>query len=170
MPTGGQWLYEYGREINRLTNRQLRAILGREPSTRQRAESRSWDFNRQILFLGIPGLAILLLALWGIRRYGVLLLAALRSDRSTALKIVAKIAAAFRRRGVQQPWEYGWVRWAEAIGTASGELAPHLRIRARRLLMVIQRLVYSDHSFRKRDLRFLQVFYLKHCTAAHFKR
>ena len=168
--SGQQWLYEYGQEINRLTNRQLRAILGREPSTRQQTERRSWDFNRQILFLGIPILAVLLLALRGIRRYGILLLAALRPDRSSALKIVAKIAATFGRRGVQWPYEHGWVRWAGAIGTASEEIAPQRQIRARRLLMVIQCLVYSDHSFHKRDLRYLRAFYLKHCTGAFFNR
>jgi hypothetical protein len=62
------------------------------------------------------------------------------------------------------------VHWAGAIGTASEEIAPHRQIRARRLLMVIQCLVYSDHSFHKKDLRYLRAFYLKHCTGAFFNR
>jgi transglutaminase-like putative cysteine protease len=167
---GEDWLYEYGRGINRLTNRQLRAILGREPASQQRAARGAWSFNWQILFLSIPLLAVLLIAIRAIRRYGILLLAALRPDRSSAVKIVAKIAASFHRRGVDRPDELGWVRWAERISAATPQLAPRLQTRSRRLLTVIQRLMYSDQAFRKRDLGLIRTFYLNYCAGSVISR
>jgi hypothetical protein len=161
---GADWLYEYDRRVNRLTNRQLRAILGREPSARKRKTAGSRDFNLQILFLSVPILAVLLLALRITRRYGVILLAALRPDRSSALKITAKIATGFHRRGVQRPHRLGWVRWTEAICASVTRRPLKLESRSRRLLMVILRLVYSDQAFRRRDLRYIRLFYLKYCT------
>jgi len=157
---GEGWLYEYGREVNRLTNRQLRSILGREPASHRRSAGRLWSFKWQILFLSIPVLAVLVSAIWAIRRFGILLLAALRPDRSSATKIVAKIAASYHRRGVDWPDTLGWVRWTEGIRAA----APQLQTRSRRLLAVIQRLMYSDQVFRKRDLGFLKAFYLSFCA------
>jgi transglutaminase-like putative cysteine protease len=162
---GEDWLYEYGRGINRLTNRQLRAILGREPASQQRAARGAWNFNWQILFLSIPLLAVLLLIILGIKRFGILLVTALRPDRSSAVKIVAKIAAGFHRRGVDRPDELGWVLWAARISASTPHLASQIQARSRRLLTVIQRLMYSDHAFRKRDLGFLKTFYLKHYRA-----
>jgi hypothetical protein len=167
---GEDWLYEYGRGINRLTNRQLRAILGREPASQQRAATGAWSFNWQILFLSIPLLAVLLIAIRAIRRYDILLLAALRPDRSSAVKIVAKIAASFHRRGVDRPDRLGWVRWAERISAATPQLAPRLQTRSRRLLTVIQRLMYSDRPFRKRDLRLIRTFYLNYCAGSVISR
>jgi len=80
------------------------------------------------------------------------------------MQIVAKIAASFHHRGVAWPWERGWARWAEQIGSASPRPTLRLHTRCRRLLTVIQTLMYSDHRFRERDLRFLRAFYLNYCT------
>jgi len=157
--TAEGWLYEYGRVANRLTSRQLRAILGREPTSQQRGARGFVSFNWQILFLSIPILAVLLLTLRVIRRYGVLLLAAIRPDRSSTMKIMAKISSARISRGADPPWKCGWVRWTEAIC----QTEPQLQTRCRRLLQIIQRLTYSDHAFHKRDLWFLRAFYLRYC-------
>jgi len=165
-----QWIYEYDREVNRLTNRQLRAILGREPASRQTKAWSSWSLNRRILFLSIPVLAVLMIAVWAIRRYGVLLLASLQPDRSSAMKLTAKIAASFHRRGVAWPWESGWVRWAKQIGAAAPRPAPRFQTRCLRLLKVIQTLMYSDHRFRERDLKYMRSFYLSYCAGGGIGR
>ncbi len=157
---GEDWLYEYRRVENRLTNRQLRAILGREPVSRSRATRRSWSFNWQVLLLAIPFLALLFAANWVVRRYGILVLAAARPNRLSALKIIAKIVSNRGRRSVEPPDRCGWARWVHTSFETSPQLHP------RRLLVVIQRLVYSDHGFQKRDLRFLSAFYLKYCASS----
>ena len=168
---GEQWLYEYSREENRLTNRQLRSILGREPGSQKR---RAWDlrhFNQQTLLLAIPLLAVLWLAVWGIRRYGILLTAVLRPGRSSAMQLAAKIVGSFYRRGVERPDSLGWVRWSEMIGQAgiysaacgASKRPARFPAHSHRLLTVMQRLAYSDQAFRARDLRYLQAFYLSYC-------
>jgi len=159
---GEDWLYEYGRAGNRLTNRQLRAILGREPASPRQAAKQPWPFNWQALLLLIPLFALILAAAWAIRRYGVLVLAMARPNRFSALKIVDRIVSSRNRHGVEPLETCGWVRWIQAAFQSS----PRLQSRFRRLLVVIQRLVYSDHGFRKRDLRFLSAFYLKHCASS----
>lgn len=159
---GEDWLYEYGRVENRLTNRQLRAILGREPVSPQQAARQPWNFNWQALLLLIPLFALILAATWAIRRYGILVLAMARPNRLSALKVVVKIVSSQNRRGVEPPEKCGWVRWIRTTFQSS----PQLQSNFRRLLAVIQRLAYSDHGFRKRDLRFLSAFYLKHCTSS----
>lgn len=156
---GDDWLYEYGRVENRLTNRQLRAILGREPVSQKRATIQGWNFNWQVLLLMIPLLALLFPTIWAVRRYGFLVLAIARPNRLSALKVVAKIAASRARRGAEPPERCGWVQWVHT----SFQAVPQLHPKFRRLLVVIQRLVYSDHRFRERDLKFLSAFYLKYC-------
>jgi transglutaminase-like putative cysteine protease len=159
---GEDWLYEYGRVENRLTNRQLRAILGRESVSRSQATGKSWNFDWQILLLLIPLLAVIMAAAWVIRRYGVFVLVAARPNRLSALKVVAKIVSSRDRRGAEPPETCGWVQWVYTSFQASPQLQPKFR----QLLVVIQRLVYSDHGFRKRDLRFLSAFYLKYCLSS----
>jgi transglutaminase-like putative cysteine protease len=159
---GEDWLYEYGRVENRLTNRQLRAILGREPVSQKQATQWSWSFNWQVLLMLIPLLALVFTAIWVIRRYGFLVLATAWPNRLSALNVVAKIVSSRDRRGVEPPERCGWVQWVHTSFQASLQLQPKFR----RLLVVIQRLVYSDHGFRKRDLRFLSVFYLKYCASS----
>ena len=159
---GEDWLYEYGRMENRLTNRQLRAILGRQPVSLQHMTKQPWNFNWQALLLLIPLFALILAATWAIRRYGVLVLALARPNRLSALKVVVKIVSSQNRKGVEPPEKYGWVRWIHTTFQSS----PQLQSKFRWLLVVIQRLVYSDQGFRKRDLRFLSAFYLKHCTSS----
>jgi transglutaminase-like putative cysteine protease len=176
---GEQWLYEYDREENRLTNRQLHSILGREPGSRQRGARGLWgiglwSINWPILLLAIPILAVLWLAFRGTRRYGILLAAALRPGRSSALQLAAKIADSFHRRGVEWPHMLGWVRWTEKIGeaaacSAAGQAA-RIQARSRRLLRVMQRLVYSDNAFRRLDLRFIRLFYLTYCARSNITR
>ncbi|UCF98070.1 MAG: transglutaminase domain-containing protein [Spirochaetaceae bacterium] len=158
---GEDLLYEYGRVGNRLTNRQLRAILGREPLSREQTTSWSWGFNWQIFLLAIPALALLFIALLAIRRYGILVRVSLRPDRRSAMKVIAKIASAFHRQGVAFPDTLGWVRWARGACRD----APHLEPYVSRLLVVVQRLVYSNRSFRRRDLHYLRTFYLRFCAA-----
>ena len=159
---GEDWLYEYGRMENRLTNRQLRAILGRQPVSPQQMTKQPWNFNWQALLLLIPLFALILATTWTIRRYGVLVLAMARPNRRSALKVVVKIVSSRNRKGVEPPEKYGWVRWIHTTFQSS----PQLQSKFRWLLVVIQRLVYSDQGFRKRDLRFLSAFYLKHCTSS----
>ncbi len=159
---GEDWLYEYGRVENRLTNRQLRAILGRQPVSPQHMTKQPWNFNWQALLLLFPLFALLLATTWAIRRYGVLVLAMARPNRHSALKVVVKIVSSRNRKGVEPPEKYGWVRWIHTTFQSS----PQLQSKFRWLLVVIQRLVYSDQGFRKRDLRFLSAFYLKHCTSS----
>ena len=104
----------------------------------------------------------------GVTRYGILLAAALRGDRSAALMIAARVADSFQRRGVEHPGAIGWVRWSERIGKAAGGSAPaqaaRLQSRSRRLLRVMQRLAYGDQAFRKMDLRYIRGFYLNYCV------
>jgi hypothetical protein len=164
--TGEDWLYEYGRVANRLTNRQLRAILGREPESQAKKALELLSFNWQILFLSIPALAALLLAVRAIHRYGILLPAWLRPDRNSTIKILGKIVDGYHRRGVNRPDTLGWGGWAEAIGHA----VPIVRNRSRRLLTVIQKLIYSDQGFRIRDLRYIRAFYLNYCKRSAAKR
>ena len=169
---GEQWLYDYDREENRLTNRQLRSILGREPGSQRRSVRGLRDFNWQVLLVAIPLLALLWLVLRGIKRYGILLTAVLRPGRTSAMQLAAKIAGSFYRRGVERPRRLGWVRWAEIIGQTGTHSAPQsppgqatrLQARSRRLLRVIQRIAYSDQAFRTRDLRYLLTFYLSYCA------
>jgi transglutaminase-like putative cysteine protease len=158
---GEDWLFEYGRVENRLTNRQLRAILGREPVSQKQATKWSWSFNWQVLLLLIPLSALILAATWAIRRYGILVLAMARPNRLSALKVVAKIVSSRDRRGVEPPESRGWVQWVHTSFQGSPQSQPKYR----RLLVVVQRLVYSGHGFRKRDLRFLSAFYLKYCIS-----
>jgi hypothetical protein len=175
---GAELRYEYGLAENRLTDRQLREILGRPVSRDQ--EGRSRDLDWQILLLLVPVLALLATLRWAVRRYAVLLLAALRPDRRAALKLLAKIVSSRKAEAAQGPEQTGWVRWIDrsfaaaprppapgrrpgpgrGISTRAGSLRD--RRAALRLLDVVQRLAYSNRRFRGRDLRFLRAFYLKY--------
>jgi transglutaminase-like putative cysteine protease len=163
---GEQLLYEFERETNRLTNRQLQAILGREILSREGESQGAWGLNWQLLFLLLPLLSACLVFLWLVRRYAVLLLVVLRPDRSAAMRLTAKIAAARFTRDLEPPWKCGWVRWAESIGDST----PRLHSRAGRLLRVIQTLAYSDREFRRRDLDYLRAFYLTYCAGIPLSR
>jgi transglutaminase-like putative cysteine protease len=171
---GEQWLYEYDRKENRLTNRQLLSILGREPGSRQRRAPGFRGFNWQILLLVIPALTVLWIVVWTVRRYGILLVASIRPDRSSAMRMAAKIADSFHHRGVEWPHRLGWVRWIAGIGEAGPGSVPraataqtsHFQSRSHRLLDVVQRLVYSDQAFHRRDLEFIRLFYLVYCTGS----
>ena len=156
---GEDWSYEYGLVENRLTNRQLLAILGRRPVSPERSSPLSRAIDAQAFFLLIPAAALLWLAVWTVRRYGILIMAALRPDRSSAMKVVGKIVSCRALRGAPPPWECGWVRWSRVVAGSS----PELDTRFRRLLRVIQRLAYGDGGFRRRDLRYLSTFYLRYC-------
>jgi transglutaminase-like putative cysteine protease len=176
---GEELRYEYRRAENRLTDRQLREILGRPVSRDQ--EGRLPSVNWQILLLLVPVLALLAALWWAARRYAVLLLAALRPDRLSALKLLGKIVSSRKAAAAEGPEKTGWVRWvgssfADApprtgsgrqLGPARARSAQRSSRRARRttlrLLEVIQRLAYSDQGFRRQDLRFLRAFYLKYC-------
>jgi transglutaminase-like putative cysteine protease len=153
-------VYEYDRVENRLTNRQLRAILGREPLSQTPKQPWSWPLDWQILLLLGPLLALLFAVWWVLRRYGILVLAALRPDRQSALEVIRKIVSSRNGRDAKSPEAAGWVRWIDQAFPGSHEY----RRRAGRLLRVIQKLAYSDSEFRKRDLRFLTAFYRKYCA------
>lgn len=159
---GESLVYEYGLEANRLTDRQLRAILGRQPISPDGKESPLRSVDWEWLLLLVPILAIGLGVFWVFKHYAFIVLAVLRPNRASALRVLAGIVSSQSRGGVDPPSKTGWVRWTRLLSP------PEKRLN--RLLTVIQRLAYSDRGFRKRDLRFLSAFYLRFCSPGRLAR
>ena len=153
-----RWRYSYGWAGNRLTNRQLSAILGREPAALSPQQAPVPAPAQGMLLLLVPAAAAVFLGIRAGRRYGILLLAAARPTRGSAMRIVSGIARVWSGRDAPAPREAGWRQWAHFHSRS----APGLKRRFDRLLSIIQRLAYDERSFKRRDLRYLSGFYRKY--------
>ena len=153
------WAYRRQARGNRLTARQLQAVLGRETAGAPRA-GRRFPPVRWAVLLPAAGLALaaLPLAAGAYRRYGVLL-APVRPDRRLAFRLAGRIRRSLRRAALPSPEAVGWAAWGRALARAR----PRLAGRARRLAVLLQRLAYSSRPVLPRDIRFLRGFYLRCC-------
>jgi len=156
---GDSWMYNLGWERNRLTRRQLRTILGKEPISASTGRPATRSFPRQLIVPLAAIIAAIILLIFLSRRYGFLLFAALYPNRLSALKLLSRILNSRLGKGIDSPQRVGWVCW---IGEVE-RILPRASKTLRRLLLIIQRLVYSDDALRIRDLRYLQAFYLRYC-------
>jgi len=159
---GDDWRYEQRRVENRLTDRQLRAILGRELRPEKRSGGRATHLDPHLLVPVLPAAALLAAVLWALRRYGVLLVAAVSPGRRSALRLVAKIVSSRSRNGVEELERCGWRRWVESAFPGS----PGRGSAGGRLLRVIEEMMYADRGIGKREVRFLRAFYLRRCLSA----
>jgi transglutaminase-like putative cysteine protease len=151
------WLYRREARDNRLTGRQLRAILGREAVGAPQAGARTPAVPWAALLPAAGLAAAALLAAGLVRRYGVLLSPA-RPDRRQALRLVERIRRSQRRAGLPAPRAVGWVAWGRALARARPAAAAH----AERLVAVILQAAYSSRPVLRRDVRFLRGFYLRY--------
>jgi transglutaminase-like putative cysteine protease len=146
----GAWMYEHESRQNRLTLRQLSAILGRQPRTSARMHVRSFHPPWRILsWAAAIGLALLLLAL--IRRRAAALCGSIWPTQESALRLLRALARSAAGRRAGAPSVLGWVRWT----TRLAEEQPRIGRHASRLRALLLRLAYSSHGMSRRDMRFL---------------
>ncbi|MBA7610673.1 hypothetical protein ES703_17885 [subsurface metagenome] len=154
----GEWLYNYWFDENRLTTRQLRAILGRRPALRRTGageKKRNWAIYLLLCIAAlIPGLVILIL-----RRYEFRVPLPLREDKRSALRILRKMVAVQQHRRMPAPERIGWVGWTEEVKRSMPRSSLKAYLIVERLKHIVLKAVYSDSALRKMDIRFLIGFY-----------
>ena len=157
---GDELFYDYDVARNTLTSRQLANIMGRRPADDEVETDRRVELPLATIGLSLlAAVAALALVYVGASKMRVFALFLLRKDHRTAMRVLERIVALQRKKGISEPRETGWIAWSDAITKRK----PELKRTAARLAVIVVRMAYGRRRFRRMDLFYIMGFYRRYC-------